>query len=82
MVLLILDYSRHKTIVLHGLGAAINRTINLALQLQQRFSDTLIVSLRLHLVEFHVLFLLFQVSVNTCTVPLVDDVHHGVGVCE
>jgi hypothetical protein len=47
-------YSRHKTIVLHGLGAAVNRTINLALQLQQRFSDTLIVSLRLHLFEIQV----------------------------
>jgi hypothetical protein len=68
--------------VLHGLGAAINRTINLALQLEQRFSDTLIVSLILHSAEFQFLFLLFQVSVNTCTVPLVDDVHHGVGVCE
>ena len=32
-----------ETIVIHGLGAAIHRAINIALQLQQRFADTLTV---------------------------------------
>ena len=32
-----------QTICIHGLGAAINRAIMLALQLQQRYSDTLTV---------------------------------------
>eukprot|EP01147_Barroeca_monosierra_P004089 gene4088-8461_t len=59
-------------VTLHGLGAAINRCINIALQLQAKFSDQVETS---HYISTYLpLKLVAQMRVETDTVSLLDEV--------